>query len=269
MFNFFKRSNKLKEDKALTVEEMYELFENLCIERSNRIEKLVLADVDCESMETDESLIDIDEKIIMLSNDIYKFGEDVDITYLIDAYRYRIIDGNLYDSNYCDEFYKLCDEARKNNNEELGLYAAANASQADVLLFKINSIKGLPYEEKIAIKYKTNLDIIELAYSALQEEYIADVYAIMAFRVLGDLDYIEENGISDHWWNAYWHYKAYQYHTAVGNDYNANLSYDNFNNCVERYNLEINDDLLNEWNQDIPFIDESGNLCHPYLHIKS
>ena len=84
-----------------------------------------------------------------------------------------------------------------------------------------------------------------------------------------DLDYIEENGISDHWWNAYWHYKAYQYHTAVGNDYNANLSYDNFNNCVERYNLEINDDLLNEWNQDIPFIDESGNLCHPYLHIKS
>ena len=269
MFNFFKKSNKLKEDNALTVEEMYELFENLCIERSNRIEELVLADVDCESMETDESLIDIDEKIIMLSNDIYKFGEDVDITYLIDAYRYRIIDGNLYDSNYCDEFCKLCEEARKNNNDELGLYAAANASQADVLLFKINSIKGLPYEEKIAIKYKTNLDIIDLAYSALQEEYIADVYAIMAFRVLGDLDYIEENGISDHWWNAYWHYKAYQYHTAVGNDYNANLSYDNFNNCVERYNLEINDDLLNEWNQDIPFIDESGNLCHPYLHIKS
>lgn len=83
MFNFFKKSNKLKEDKALTVEEMYELFENLCIERSNRIEELVLADADCESMETDESLIDIDEKIIVLSNDIYKFGEDLEKMWIL------------------------------------------------------------------------------------------------------------------------------------------------------------------------------------------
>lgn len=269
MFNFFKKANKLKNDKSLSVEEMYGAFENLCRERSNRIEKLVLEDADCEVTETDKSLVDIDEKMIMLSNDICKFGEEVDITYLMDAYRYRIIDGNLYDSDYCNKFNDLCEKVRKNNNKELGLYAAANASQADVLLFKINSVKGLSYEEKIKLKYKTNFDIIDLAYSALQEEYIADVYAITAFRVLGTLDYIDSNGTNDHWWNAYWHYKAYRYHTAVENEYNANLSYEDFNNDVEMYNLAIDENLLSEWNQYIPFIDEDGNLCHPYLYRKS